>query len=90
MEEELPTLVAHAVQLVPVLVEDCLWDHEPLLAPVQWAHDPGRDGPLAAVDPRKVNGRIVRACRKLLEVAPAAGQPAPGAGPTLSGFRPIG
>ena len=63
MEEELPALVAHGVRLVPVLVGDCLWDQEPLLAAVQWAHDPGRDGPLAAADPREVDGRIVRACR---------------------------
>ena len=63
MEEELPALVAHGVRLVPVLVEDCLWDQEPLLAAVQWAHDPGRDGPLAAAARREVNGRIVRACR---------------------------
>ena len=65
MEEELPALVAHGVRLVPVLVEDCLRDHEPLLAAVQWAHDPGREGPLAApADPREVTGRIVRACRR--------------------------
>ena len=75
MEEELPALVAHGVRLVPVLVEDCLWDCEPLLASVQWAHDPGRDGALATADRREVNGRIVRACRTLLEAAPAAGPP---------------
>jgi len=75
MEDELPGLVAHGVQLVPVLVEDCLWDREPLLASVQWAHDPGRDGALAGADPWEVNGRIVRACKKLLEIAPIAGQP---------------
>ena len=63
MEEELPALVAHGVRLVPVLVEDCLWDHEPLLAAVQWVDDPGRDGPLAAAGRREVDGRIVRACR---------------------------
>ena len=74
MEEELPALVAHEVRLVPVLVEDCLYDQEPLLAAVQWAHDPGRDGPLAAVARREVTGRIVRACRALLEVAPMARQ----------------
>ena len=85
MEEELPTLIAHGVRLVPVLVEDCLWDQEPQLAAVQWAHDPGRDGPLAAADPREVNGRIVRACRKLLEVAPAAGEPTPAAESALAG-----
>ena len=88
MEEELPALVAHGVRLVPVLVGDCLWDHEPLLASVQWAHDPGRDGPLAAADPREVNGRIVRACRKLLEIAPAAGQPPRAAEPAWAGVAP--
>ena len=78
MEEELPALVAHRARLVPVLVGDCLWDQEPLLASVQWAHDPGRDGALVAADPREVNGRIVRACRKLMELAPArAGPPQP-------------
>ena len=89
MEEELPALAAHGVRLVPVLVEDCLWDQEPLLAAVQWAHDPGRDGPLAAADPREVNGRIVRACRKLLEIAPAAGQPPPAAEPASAEVAPM-
>ena len=88
MEDELPALVAHGVRLVPVLVGDCLWDAEPLLAPVQWAHDPGRDGPLAAADPREVNGRIVRACKKLLEIAPAAGPAAPGRRTGLGWGRP--
>ena len=88
MKEELPALVAHGVQLVPVLVDDCLWDQVPLLAAVQWAHDPGRDGPLAAVKRREVNGRIVRACRALLEVAPVAAQ-APGpAGPVSAQATP--
>ena len=81
MEEELPALVAQGVRLVPVLVNDCLWDHEPQLAAVQWAHDPGRDGPLAAAGKREVPGRIVRACRALLEIAPVAGQPPRPAGP---------
>jgi hypothetical protein len=48
MDEELPELIAHGVRLVPVLVVACLWDPEPRLAAVQWAHDPGRDGPIAA------------------------------------------
>ena len=85
MEEELPALVEHGVRLVPVLVGDCLWDCEPLLASVQWAHDPGRDGPLAAADPREVNGRIVRACRKILEITPAAGKPPRATKPTWAG-----
>ena len=75
MEEELPALVAHGVRLVPVLVGDCLWDQEPLLAAVQWVGDPGRDGPLAAAKRREVDGRIVQACRALLQVAPVAGPP---------------
>jgi WD40 repeat protein len=72
VEEELPALIAHGVRLVPVLVRDCLWAQEPQLAAVQWAHDPGRDGPLEATKPRQVNGRIVRACNKLIEVVVAA------------------
>lgn len=75
VEEELPALVAQGARLVAVLIQDCLWDQEPLLAAVQWAHDPGRDGPLAAADAREVNGRIVRACRTLLEVAPVIEHP---------------
>src|SRR5260370_29089598 len=43
MEEELPALVAHGVWRVAVLVEDCLWDQEPRLTAVQWAHDSGRE-----------------------------------------------
>ena len=81
MEEELPALVAHGVRLVPVLVEDCLWDREPLLAAVQWAHDPGRDGPVAGADPEVPDRPGVR---RLLETraggraaAPRPGRPGP-------------
>ena len=88
MEEELPALAAHGVRLMPVLVEDCFWDHEPLLATVQWVGDPGRDGPLAAAARREVNGRIVRACRALLEVAPVAGPPPRPAGSVPAGAPP--
>ena len=88
MEDELPALVAHGVRLVPVLVEDCLWDREPLLASVQWAHDPGQDGALAAADPREVNGRIVRACKKLLAIAPATAPPPRADGPAWAGVAP--
>jgi hypothetical protein len=84
MGEELPALVAHGVRLVPVLIEDCLWDQEPQLTAVQWAHDPRRDGPLAAADSREMPGRIVRVCRKLLEIAPT-GQPPVAAEPTSAG-----
>ena len=87
MEEELPALVAHGVRLVPVLVRQCRWYREPLLAAVQWAHDPGRDGPVAgSADPE---GQIVRVCDRLLELAPAAGAAPPRrAGPGLR-RRPI-
>ncbi len=88
MEEELPALAGHGVRLVPVLVGDCLWDQEPLLASVQWAHDPGRDGALAAADPREVDGRIVRACRKLVEIAPAAGRLRGAVGPAWAEVAP--
>jgi WD40 repeat protein len=88
MEEELPALVGRGVRLVPVLVEDCLWDQEPQLAAVQWAHDPGRDGPLGAADPREVAGRIVRVCRKLLAIVPAAGQSPQAVGSAVDGMPP--
>lgn len=88
MNEELPALAAHGVRLVPVLVEDCFWDQEPQLAVVQWAHDPGRDGPLAAADPREVPGRIVQVCRKLLEFAPTLAPSPQTAGPAQVGGSP--
>jgi hypothetical protein len=53
MEVELPSLVERNIQLVPVLLSDCLWEAEPLLASVQWVHDPGRDGPLDRYSDRK-------------------------------------
>src|SRR5215472_9563564 len=90
MEEELPALVAGGVRLVPVLVEDCLWDQEPQLAAVQWAHDPGREGPLGAAEQREVAGRIVRLCRKLLQVTPGGVPPAPAAGPVPDGVPDAG
>ena len=82
MEEELPALVAHGVRLVPVLVKACRWYREPRLAEVQWAHDPGRDGPVASsADPE---GQIVRVCDRLLELAPVAGPP-----PRPAGLVPV-
>ena len=83
MEEELPALVAHGVRLVPVLVKPCRWYREPRLAAVQWAHDPGRDGPVAgSADPE---GQIVRVCDRLLELGPVAGAP-----PRPAGLLPVG
>ena len=67
MEEELPALIDRGVRLVPVLVRPCRWYREPLLAGVQWAHDPSRDGPVAiSPDPE---GQIVRVCDRLVEAA---------------------
>jgi TIR domain-containing protein len=80
MREELPALSGAGVRLAPVLIEDCLWDQEPQLTGVQWAHDPRRDGPLAAADPREVPGRIAQVCRKLLNLVPALSPPGPGSG----------
>ncbi len=50
MEEELPTLRASGVRLVPVLLRECLWRRVPALADLQWAHDP-------AVTARSTSGR---------------------------------
>jgi hypothetical protein len=48
MGEELPALVDHEGRLGPVLLDYCLRREERLLASVQWAHDPGRHGRIAA------------------------------------------
>ena len=82
MEEELPALVAHGVRLVPVLVGDCLWDRGAAAGrgAVGARPGPGRAAGEPA-DPREVTGRIVRACRRLLELAPVAGRPPRPAGP---------
>jgi WD40 repeat protein len=68
MGTELPALIEHGVHLVPVLVGDCLWDQEPLLERLQWAHDPKLDGP--PTQKRKREAWIVRICRKLLDFVP--------------------
>jgi hypothetical protein len=66
MEEELPALVRRGVRLAPVLVHDCLWTHEPMLADVQWAHDPGQDGSLGrATDPGERDRRLTKLCLRL-------------------------
>jgi hypothetical protein len=72
MEEELLSLVERGVRLVTVLLSDCLWEAEPLLASVQWAHDPGQDGPLALHSERKSerDRRLVQICRRLMELLP--------------------
>ena len=37
-DHELPALVEHGVRLAPVLVGDCLWQHDRRLEPLQWLH----------------------------------------------------
>ena len=69
MRQELPALIERGVHLVPVLVGECLWDQEPLLEPLQWAHDPKLDSPPTQKQEREA--WIVRICRKLLELLPA-------------------
>ena len=72
MEEELPALIDCGVRLAPVLVHDCLWSAEPRLASAQWAHDPGRDGPL---DRGEMDARLVEVCRKLEPLLAPAEEP---------------
>src|SRR5215475_13773036 len=73
IEVELPALIERKVRLVPMLVHHCLWQHEPLLAGVQWAHDPGRNGPLDVDADREGerDRRLVQICEKLIELLPA-------------------
>ena len=84
---ELPALREQGARLVPVLVRQCLWRYEPLLAEVQWAHDPDRDGALAAPHPREWDGRIVRVCNRVLELLPAGSAGAPAQAATAATER---
>ena len=81
MEQELPALIKHKVLLVPVLVRPCLWNRVQTLERLQWAHDPGRDGPVAnSADPE---GQIVRVCRSCSGCSPTPAtrrRPAPATG----------
>jgi WD40 repeat protein len=85
MEVELPALVERGVRLAPVLVHECMWEAEPLLAEVQWAHDPVRDGPLDVDADREgvQDGRLRQVCQRLVSLLPAEvvrrGAPLPGA-----------
>ena len=71
MEQELPALIEQGVSLVCVLVRPMpVGRRSRRWSGLQWAHDPGRDGPVAdSADPE---GQIVRVCEKLLELLPAA------------------
>jgi len=42
MDEELPALCDRGVRRFGILVDECLWEEEPLLEKVQWAHAPSR------------------------------------------------
>jgi WD40 repeat protein len=70
MEEELPALRAHGVRLVPVLLRECMWQHVPALADVQWAHDPSRDGPLDVPDATRAerDRRLTYVCERVVEL----------------------
>jgi hypothetical protein len=68
MRMELPALIARGVPLVPVLLRACRYGDVAQLREVQWAHDPGREGPLAELKKRKVDGTIVRVTDALMQV----------------------
>ena len=71
IEEELPALIETGARLFTVLVRAALWQEEPLLAGVQWAHDPDRDGPVAsAADPE---GQIASIATRMLRLLPDSG-----------------
>jgi hypothetical protein len=80
IEQELPALRAAGVRVVPVLVHECLWQEEPYVAEVQWAHDPGRDGPLDLHNERdgERDRRLTALCKRVLELIPPGEVPGPG------------
>src|SRR5664280_789292 len=78
MREDLPALIRGGVPLAPVLIRPCLYKRVPQLTKPQWAHDPGRDGPLAKAAGATRDGRIVRICERLLDelLGPEMAEPA--------------
>ena len=88
MDQELPALMQNGVRLVPVLVRPCLWQAVPVLEGLQWAHDPGRDGPVAAS--ANPEGQIVAACLVLNGLLAADGVAAPLGVPVLASAGPGG
>jgi WD40 repeat protein len=68
MGEELPALIARGVPRVSVLLRACRYGDVAELSEVQWAHDPGREGPLAELKKRMVDGAIVRVTNALMRV----------------------
>ncbi|MGH3908969.1 MAG: TIR domain-containing protein [Pseudonocardiaceae bacterium] len=77
IEEELPALRKAGVRVVPVLVHACMWQQDPYLPHVKWAHDPGRDGPLDLHNEREDERerRLNEVCQRLLELLPPADAP---------------
>jgi WD40 repeat protein len=64
MQTELPALEAAGAVLVPVLVRACSdWAPVDALRRVQWARDPGRENPVAALRKRHVDGAIAQTAR---------------------------
>ena len=87
MTRELPALIEHQVPLLPLLVGDCLWQHVPALARVQWLQDPGRDGPLEAIGRAgRRNQRLREICDRLLMAIPPAAVSAGAVVPPLVGI----
>ena len=73
MDHELPEFIKRRVPLAPVLLRPCRYGDVDALSQVQWAHDPGRDGPLATAS--DVEGAIVRACDQLIKLLDDRMQP---------------
>jgi hypothetical protein len=67
MKQELPALTLQGATLVCVLVRPCLWKKMPLLAQVQWAHDPNR----ALSQEGNRDGAIARICERLIKLLSA-------------------
>jgi WD40 repeat protein len=88
MDQELPALMQNGVRLLPVLVRPCLWQAVPVLEGLQWAHDPGRDGPVS--DSANQERQIVAACLVLNGLLAADGAAAPLVRPGLVSAGPGG
>jgi hypothetical protein len=71
MQVELPALIAGGVRRVSALLRDCRYQSVAQLMSVQWAHDPRRDGPIAQLTARKVDGAIVGVTNALMAVVDA-------------------
>jgi hypothetical protein len=91
LERELPALLEHGVRLAPVPVGDCLWQHVPELARVQWLHGPDEERALGLLADRPgERDRVLRLlCERLVDLVPAATvtELGPGGGAALP--RPV-